>query len=217
MRIMLLGAPGAGKGTQSRRLAEKYGIPQISTGDMLRAALKNETPLGLRAKSFMDKGELVPDEVVIGIIEERLSENDCKKGFILDGFPRTVGQADALEKTLKRMDQAIEAVISMSVQPQELIERLSGRRICTSCGHACHLKFNAPLKEGVCDKCGGVLYQRDDDKEATIVERLRIYENQTSQLIDYYKDKGLLSVIEGSGKEEEIADRINSVIAGIKD
>ncbi len=214
MRVILLGAPGAGKGTQSKRLVEKYGIPQVSTGDILRAALKNETSLGLKAKSFMDKGELVPDEVVIGIIEERLAENDCQKGFILDGFPRTVAQADALESMLQGMAQSIETVISMNVEQQELIERLSGRRICSNCGQGYHVKFNAPSKNGICDKCGDNLYQRDDDREDTIKERLKVYDNQTSPLINYYNDKGLLSVIDGSGKEEDISDRINSIIAG---
>ncbi|MBE9503353.1 MAG: adenylate kinase [Proteobacteria bacterium] len=214
MRVILLGAPGAGKGTQSKRLVEKYGIPQVSTGDILRAALKNETSLGLKAKSFMDKGELVPDEVVIGIIEERLAENDCQKGFILDGFPRTVTQADALESVLQDMAQSIETVISMNVEQQELIERLSGRRICSNCGQGYHVKFNAPCKNGICDKCGDNLYQRDDDRENTIKERLKVYDNQTSPLINYYNDKGLLSVIDGSGKEEDISDRINSIITG---
>lgn len=214
MRVILLGAPGAGKGTQSKRLVEKYGIPQVSTGDILRAALKNETSLGLKAKSFMDKGELVPDEVVIGIIEERLAENDCQKGFILDGFPRTVAQADALESVLQDMAQSIETVISMNVEQQELIERLSGRRICSNCGQGYHVKFNAPSKNGICDKCGDNLYQRDDDREDTIKERLKVYDNQTSPLINYYNDKGLLSVIDGSGKEEDITDRINSIITG---
>jgi adenylate kinase len=214
MRVILLGAPGAGKGTQSKRLVEKYGIPQVSTGDILRAALKNETSLGLKAKSFMDKGELVPDAVVIGIIEERLAENDCQKGFILDGFPRTVAQADALERTLQGMKQFIESVISMNVDQQELVERLSGRRMCSNCGQGYHVKFNTPSKDGICDKCGENLYQRDDDREDTIKERLKVYDNQTSPLISYYNDKGLLSEIDGSGKEEDITDRINSIITG---
>lgn len=214
MRIILLGAPGAGKGTQSKRLVEQYGIPQVSTGDILRAALKNETALGLKAKSFMDKGELVPDEVVIGIIEERLAENDCQKGFILDGFPRTVAQADALESTLQGMKQSIESVISMNVDQQDLIERLSGRRMCSHCSQGYHVKFNAPAKDGLCDKCGGNLYQRDDDQEDTIKERLKVYDDKTAALVSYYKDKGLLTEIDGSGKEEDITDRINSIIAG---
>lgn len=214
MRIILLGAPGAGKGTQSKRLVEQYGIPQISTGDILRAALKEQSVLGLEAKSYMDKGELVPDSVVIEIIEERLALDDCKKGFILDGFPRTVPQADALEDTLKQMEQTIETVINMEVDHGELIVRLSGRRICRDCGRGYHTQFNVSNKENICDDCGGDLYQRDDDKEVTIKERLRIYESQTSPLINYYRDKRVLTDIKGSGKEEDITNRINSVLSG---
>ena len=214
MNIILLGAPGAGKGTQSKRLVEKYGIPQVSTGDILRSALRDETPLGLKAKSFMDKGELVPDEIVIGIIEERLTADDCKKGFILDGFPRTVPQADALEHTLQKLNQTIETVINMEVDHKELMDRLSGRRICKDCGIGYHIKFNAPGRDNICDKCGGELYQRDDDKEDTIKERLKVYENQTSPLINYYRNKNILTSIHGSGKEEEITDRIGALISG---
>lgn len=213
MRIILLGAPGAGKGTQSKRLVEQYGIPQISTGDILRTALKEQTALGLKAKSYMDKGELVPDTVVIGIIEERLTLADCNKGFILDGFPRTVPQADALEETLKQMDQTIETVISMEVDHGELIIRLSGRRMCRDCGSGYHTQFNIPDSDDICNHCGGDLYQRDDDKESTIKERLRVYESQTAPLINYYRNKSVLTEIKGSGKEEEITKRITSVLS----
>ena len=213
MRLILLGAPGAGKGTQSKRLVEKYGIPQISTGDILRAAVKDETKLGLEAKSYMDKGELVPDSVVIGIIEERLREPDCKKGFILDGFPRTVVQADALEETLEEMDLSIEHVLNIQVNDDELIKRLSGRRICKECGEAYHVDLSPPKKMNVCDKCSGELYQREDDKEATISERLKVYGSQTSQLIDYYSKHDSLSTIEGVGGESEIFDRIDAVVS----
>ncbi len=212
MRFILLGAPGAGKGTQSKRLVEKYGIPQISTGDILRAALKDETKLGLEAKSYMDKGELVPDTVVIGIIEERLRESDCKKGFILDGFPRTVVQADALESTLKEMALSIEHVLNIQVDDAELIKRLSGRRTCKECGEGYHLEYSPSKKNNVCDKCSGELYQRDDDKEATISERLKVYGSLTSQLIDYYGKQGCLSTIEGVGGESDIFDRIDAAI-----
>lgn len=212
MRLILLGAPGAGKGTQSKRLVEKYGIPQISTGDILRAAVKDETELGREAKSFMDKGELVPDFVVIGIIEERLEEPDCKKGFILDGFPRTVVQADALEATLKQMTLNIEHVLNIQVDDSELIKRLSGRRICKECGEAYHVEYSPSKKLNLCDKCSGELYQRDDDKETTIAERLKIYANQTSQLIDYYSKHGCLSAIEGVGSESDIFARIEAAI-----
>lgn len=212
MRLILLGAPGAGKGTQSKRLVEKYGIPQISTGDILRSAVKDETKLGREAKSFMDKGELVPDTVVIGIIEERLKEPDCKKGFILDGFPRTVVQADALEATLKQMDLSVEHVLNIQVDDAELIKRLSGRRICKECGEGYHVEYSPSKELDVCDKCSGELYQRDDDKEATIAERLKVYGNQTSQLIDYYGKQGCLSAVEGVGSESDIFARIDAVI-----
>ena len=213
MRLILLGAPGAGKGTQSKRLVEKYGIPQISTGDILRAAVKDETKLGREAKSFMDKGELVPDTVVIGIIEERLRESDCKKGFILDGFPRTVVQADALEVTLTKMNQSIEHVLNIQVDDAELLKRLSGRRICKECGEGYHVEYSPSKKLDICDKCSGELYQRDDDKEATISERLKVYGTQTSQLIDYYSKQGYLSAVEGVGGESDIFNRIDAVIA----
>ena len=212
MRLILLGAPGAGKGTQSKRLVQKYGIPQISTGDILRAAVKDKTKLGLEAKSYMDKGELVPDEVVIGIIEERLRDSDCKKGFILDGFPRTVVQADALESTLTQMDQSIEHVLNIQVDDAELLKRLSGRRICKECGEGYHVEYSPSKKLNICDKCSGELYQRDDDKEATISERLKVYGTQTSQLIDYYSKHGCLSTVEGVGGESDIFDRIDAVI-----
>ena len=212
MRLILLGAPGAGKGTQSKRLVQKYGIPQISTGDILRAAVKGKTKLGLEAKSYMDKGELVPDEVVIGIIEERLRDSDCKKGFILDGFPRTVVQADALESTLTQMGQSIEHVLNIQVDDAELIKRLSGRRICKECGEGYHVEYSPSKQLNICDKCSGELYQRDDDKEATISERLKVYGTQTSQLIDYYSKHGCLSTVEGVGGESDIFDRIDAVI-----
>ena len=212
MRLILLGAPGAGKGTQSKRLVEKYKIPQVSTGDILRAAVKDQTELGVRAKSFMDRGELVPDDLVISIIEERLGDDDCKSGFILDGFPRTVLQADALEKTLEKLDQNIENVINLNVDDKELVGRLSGRRICRECGAGYHAQFNKPLTDGKCNECGGELYQRDDDKEATIAERLRVYRNQTEPLISYYDDKGILSAVDGMGSEEDIFSRISLVL-----
>ena len=213
MRLILLGAPGAGKGTQSKRLVDAYGIPQVSTGDMLREAVKNKTQLGLEAKSFMDKGELVPDSVVIGIIEERLKESDCKKGFILDGFPRTVVQADALKITLEGLGRNIEHVINLKVDNGELMARLTGRRLCKTCGAGFHVKFAPPRAEGVCDSCGGELYQRDDDREETIRERLRVYDNQTASLIDYYSKEGALSTVEGTGTEEAIFHRVSKIIS----
>ncbi|TLN23044.1 adenylate kinase, partial [bacterium] len=176
MRIILLGGPGAGKGTQAKKLVDKYGIPQISTGDMLRAALKEGTALGLEAKKFMEAGKLVPDEVVIGLIEERIKLDDCKKGFMLDGFPRTVGQADALKKVLDSMSLKIDHVVSIDVANEELVARLTGRRTCKACGSGFHVLFDPPKKEGVCDKCGGELYQRADDNEETIRSRLKVYD-----------------------------------------
>ena len=214
LNIILLGPPGCGKGTQAKMLTEKYHIPQISTGDILREAVKNKTPLGLEAKTYMDSGKLVPDDVVIGIIQDRLKQPDCEKGFILDGFPRTVVQAEALDDTLKTMGKKIEHAISISVDEEELLRRLTGRRTCRSCGAMFHILFNPPKKEGICDKCSGELYQRDDDKEETIRNRLNVYNQQTAPLIDYYQKKELLRTIEGVGKIEDIFRKIEEVIEG---
>jgi len=214
LNIILLGPPGCGKGTQAKMLTEKYHIPQISTGDILREAVKNKTPLGLEAKTYMDSGKLVPDDVVIGIIQDRLKQPDCEKGFILDGFPRTVVQAEALDDTLKTMGKKIEHAISISVDEEELLRRLTGRRTCRSCGAMFHILFNPPKKEGICDKCSGELYQRDDDKEETIRNRLNVYNQQTAPLIDYYQKKELLRTIESVGKIEDIFRKIEEVIKG---
>ena len=214
LNIILLGPPGCGKGTQAKMLTEKYHIPQISTGDILREAVKNKTPLGLEDKTYMDSGKLVPDDVVIGIIQDRLKQPDCEKGFILDGFPRTVVQAEALDDTLKTMGKKIEHAISISVDEEELLRRLTGRRTCRSCGAMFHILFNPPKKEGICDKCSGELYQRDDDKEETIRNRLNVYNQQTAPLIDYYQKKELLRTIEGVGKIEDIFRKIEEVIKG---
>ncbi|NOY52892.1 MAG: adenylate kinase [Deltaproteobacteria bacterium] len=212
MRLILLGPPGAGKGTQAKKLVEKYGIPQISTGDILREAVKNGTPLGKEAKSYMDKGELVTDAIVVGIIRDRLQEKDCEKGYILDGFPRTVPQADELKKALSEMGQSIDAVLSIVVANDELIKRLTGRRTCKECGAGYHLLFKPPAQEGVCDQCRGPLFQRDDDKEETIKNRLAVYNEQTEPLINYYKNDGALVDIEGTGGIDEIFARICAVI-----
>ena len=214
MRLILLGPPGAGKGTQAKRLIERYGIPQISTGDILRAAVREGTELGKTAKQYMDAGKLVPDEVVIGIIEERLKEPDCAKGYILDGFPRTVAQADALTEVLARMGQSIDHVVSIEVPDEELVERLTGRRTCRNCGAMYHVKFSPPKKPGVCDKCGGELFQRDDDKEETIRARLKVYQDQTAPLIAYYEKAGLLRRVSGVGTVDEIYERILGVLEG---
>ncbi|MGD6804776.1 adenylate kinase [Rossellomorea vietnamensis] len=212
MNIVLMGLPGAGKGTQAEKIVEKYGIPHISTGDMFRAAMKEETELGLKAKSFMDKGELVPDEVTIGIVRERLSREDCHKGFLLDGFPRTVAQADALETILTDLDKKIDYVINIQVDKEVLMERLTGRRICKKCGATYHLVFNPPSEEGVCDRCGGDLYQRADDNEETVQNRLDVNIKQTQPLLDFYQDKGYLVNIDGQRDIKEVFSDIDELI-----
>jgi adenylate kinase len=204
MRLVLLGAPGAGKGTQAKKLIEKYGIPQISTGDLLRAAVAAGTALGKEAKSFMDKGELVPDRVVLGMVEERLKQDDCKKGYILDGFPRNTAQAEALDKMLGALGMSLSAALSVDVPFEDLMKRLTGRRTCKACGQMYNIYFNPPKKENTCDKCGGGLFQRDDDKEETIKKRLDVYSAQTAPLIDYYRKKGIVSSVNGTGSIDEI-------------
>jgi len=208
MNLILLGPPGAGKGTQAQMIVERYHIPQISTGDILRKAVKEATSLGTKAKTLMDQGQLVPDEVVIGIIEERLRATDCKPGFILDGFPRTIAQAEALQPILVNMGRSIDHVINIEVDTEELVRRLTGRRTCRSCGTMFHVLFHPPKAEGTCDRCGGNLYQREDDKEETIRTRLKEYEKQTAPLIQYYKLKNSLRSIRGVGGQEEIFARI---------
>ncbi len=214
MRIVLLGAPGAGKGTQAKKLVDKYGIPQISTGDILRKAVADGTPLGKEAKSYMDKGELVPDSVVIGLVKERLAQDDCKKGFILDGFPRNTAQAEVLDKVLEEMGIPLQVALSVDVDMDILMKRLTGRRTCRQCGQMYNVYFSPPQKEGVCDKCGGELYQRDDDKEETIRRRLEVYEAQTAPLIEYYKGKGILKSVEGTGEIDEIFGKICALLEG---
>lgn len=197
MKLILLGPPGAGKGTQAKMLTDKFSIPQISTGDILRAAVKAGTEMGKKAKEYMDAGGLVPDEVVVGIVRDRLLEDDCKNGFILDGFPRTVAQADALQTSLVEMNKALDSVISLDVDAEALVERLTGRRTCRECGRGYHIKFDPPQQDGVCDACGGELFQRDDDQEETIRKRLQVYADQTSPLISYYRDAGVLMELDG--------------------
>jgi len=214
MNIIMLGPPGAGKGTQAQRIVEKYGIPQISTGDMLRAAVAEGTELGKKAKEYMDKGQLVPDEVVIGIVKERLSKPDCERGFILDGFPRTVAQAEALDRILEEMGKRIDFVINIVVPDDEILKRLTGRRTCRKCGAMYHIIYNPPKKEGICDKCGGELYQREDDREETIKKRLEVYHSQTAPLVDYYKKKGVLVDIDGTKDINSIFEDICRVLEG---
>ena len=214
MRIVLLGGPGSGKGTQAKKLVDKLGIPQISTGDIFRAALKEGTPMGLKAKTYMDKGELVPDDVVIGVVEERLTKPDLDKGYMLDGFPRTLAQAEALDKIIVSQGKSIDHAILVDVPDEELVARLSGRRTCrnSDCGKMYHVMFNPPKRDGICDACGSELYQRDDDSEATIRERLTVYNNQTAPLIDYYDKKQLLRRVAGVGPIDEIFASIQKVL-----
>ncbi len=214
MNLILLGPPGAGKGTQAKILTKKYEIPQISTGDILRAAVKEQTPMGVKAKEFMDRGALVSDEVVVGIVEERLAKPDCASGFILDGFPRTVKQADALRQMLLVLGKTIDHVISMEVDQEALLERVTGRRTCRSCGKGFHIAFDPPKVDGVCDECGGELYQRDDDSEGTMRNRLDVYEEQTAPLIAYYDKESLLRTIDGLGAIEEIQRKLQCILEG---
>ncbi len=216
MQLIMMGAPGAGKGTQAAKIAKKYGIPQISTGDMFRAAVKEGTPLGKKAQEYMSAGKLVPDEVTIGIVRERLAKDDCAGGFILDGFPRTVEQADALNEILKAQGRSLSAVINISVPLEDLIERGVGRRICRNCGATYHVKFHAPAKENVCDACGGELYQRGDDTAETMQKRLSVYESSTRPLIDYYKQSGIYAEIDGKQKIEKVTEDLENVLHSVK-
>ncbi|WP_455675419.1 adenylate kinase [Pradoshia sp.] len=215
MNLVLMGLPGAGKGTQAERIVEEYQIPHISTGDMFRAAMKDETPLGLEAKSYMDKGELVPDEVTIGIVRDRLAKGDCQKGFLLDGFPRTVAQAEALEALLAEMDRQLDYVINIEVDKSILMERLTGRRICKACGATYHLVFNPPAKEGVCDRCGGELYQRADDNEATVKNRLDVNIQQSQPLITFYEGKGYLRNLDGQQPIDKVFADIEELLGSL--
>lgn len=214
MNIILLGPPGAGKGTQAKILTKKFGIPQISTGDILRAAVKEQTPMGIKAKGFMDSGALVSDEVVVGIVEERLAKPDCAAGFILDGFPRTVSQANALGGMLEALGKSIDHVISLTVDKEELLERVTGRRTCRNCGKGFHIAFDPPRVEGICDECGSELYQRDDDSEATMRNRLDVYEEQTAPLVAYYAKESLLRTIYGIGSIDDIQQKLLSILEG---
>jgi adenylate kinase len=207
-----MGPPGAGKGTQAEKLVELYQIPHLSTGDMFRKAQKEGTELGLKAKSYMDQGQLVPDEVTVGIVKERLAEDDCKGGFLLDGFPRTVQQADALDGILVELDLALDRVVNIEVDKAFLVDRLTGRRVCRACGATFHVTNKAPKVEGVCDKCGGELYQRNDDKVETVSNRLDVYAAQTAPLIEYYQSKGIMSSIDGSKSMEDVLADIRTAL-----
>ena len=212
MKLILLGPPGAGKGTQAKMLTERFSIPQISTGEILRAAVADGTPMGLKAKEFMDAGGLVPDEVVVGIVRDRLQAADCNNGFILDGFPRTVAQADALQANLEEMDKALDRVISLEVDTEALVERLTGRRTCKECGCGYHVKFDPPRQDSICDACGGSLFQRDDDQEETIRKRLQVYADQTSPLISYYRDADVLMELDGMQPIPQVQEKIISLL-----
>lgn len=216
MKLVLLGPPGAGKGTQSVVLAKRYNIPHISTGDILRESVKAGEPLGLKAKSYMDKGELVPDDVVTGIVAERLKKNDTVKGYILDGFPRTVKQAEDLEAALKKASSSIDMVVYFATSAPVAIERLTGRRVCKSCGYNYHVINIPPKKEGICDKCGAPLFQRPDDTEDTVRNRLKVYEDQTKPLIDFYMKKGLLKRVSGDMGVDELFKVLSKIFADAK-
>ena len=216
MNLILTGLPGAGKGTQAEKIVQKYQIPHISTGDMFRQAIKDETELGLKAKSYMDKGELVPDEVTVGIVRERLSKDDCQSGFLLDGFPRTVPQAESLEEILKDLNKKVDYCIHIDVDQDLLTERLTGRRVCKSCGATYHLVYNPPKTEDVCDKCGGELYQRDDDNEETVKNRLEVNIGQMKPLLDFYKERNVLKTIDGNQEIDKVFEDIDRLLADLK-
>ncbi|HGH0792343.1 adenylate kinase [Staphylococcus pseudintermedius] len=216
MNIILMGLPGAGKGTQASEIIKKYPIPHISTGDMFRKAIKDETELGKEAKSYMDRGELVPDEVTVGIVKERISEDDAKKGFLLDGFPRTIEQAEALNLILEELGRTIDAVVNIEVPEEELMNRLTGRRICETCGTTYHLVFNPPKVEGICDIDGGKLYQREDDNPETVANRLEVNVKQSKPILEFYNQKGLLKNIDGSKHIDEVTSDVIEILESLK-
>jgi adenylate kinase len=208
LRIVLLGPPGAGKGTQAKLLQEKFQACQVSTGDILRKAVAEQSPVGKEAAEYINRGALVPDSVIVKLVAERLNDNDCRNGFILDGFPRTIPQAQSLEEIVKKMGVALHHVLLMQVPHGLIVERLAGRRTCRGCGAPYHRSFDPPKQEGVCDRCGGELLQRDDDREETIRARLDVYDAQTAPLVDYYRQRGILREIDGVGKVEDIQNRV---------
>ena len=216
MRVAFLGPPGAGKGTQARDLAQEWGVLHLATGDLLREAVAAGSPRGREAKSYMDQGALVPDDVIIRMMAERLSAADAGRGFILDGFPRTIAQAEALARLLKDLGQTLDAVVYFDVSEPELLRRLTGRRVCRACGHSYHLTSNPPKRAGVCDACGGELYQRDDDAEATVRNRLDVYRRQTAPLLDYYRQRNLLAPVSGEGPLATIRDAIRAAASAAR-
>ncbi len=212
MKLLIMGRPGAGKGTQAANIKEYYGIPHISTGDMFRAAIKNQTKLGLLAKEYMDKGLLVPDEITIGIVQERLLESDCKKGFLLDGFPRTIAQAESLESFLKENSIALDAVLDVDVPVEILVKRIVGRRVCKKCGATFHVEFNAPKNDGICDVCGTPLVQRNDDCLETVNKRLNEYDTKTAPLLKFYQDRNLIKTVNGNQALDKVFEDIKAVL-----
>ncbi len=214
MNLIFMGPPGAGKGTQAERVVAEFGIPHISTGDAFRIAMKQGTPLGLKAKEFVDAGLLVPDDVTIGIVRERLQQQDCREGFMLDGFPRTISQAEALDEIVAALETRIDHVVNLKVGRELLLDRLTGRRICRSCGATYHVMFNPPAKEGVCDRCGGELYQRSDDTQEKVGTRLDEYINKTAPLLEYYRNKNLLRELNGEKEIDEVTSDLLGILRG---
>lgn len=212
MKLIMLGAPGAGKGTQAKKISAKYGIPHISTGDIFRANIKGGTELGMKAKAFMDQGQLVPDDITIGMLLDRIKEDDCQKGYVLDGFPRTIPQAESLTKALTELGDKIDWAVNVDVPDENIISRMSGRRACLGCGQTYHIVYNAPSQEGICDVCGQALVLRDDDKPETVQKRLEVYHEQTQPLIDYYRGAGILAEVDGTKDLEEVFQDIVKIL-----
>ena len=212
MKIVMLGAPGAGKGTQAKQIAAKYGVPHISTGDIFRANLKEGTELGLKAKVYMDQGQLVPDSLTLELIMDRFSKDDCKNGYVLDGFPRTIPQAEALTKALRENNDKLDYAIDVDVPDENIVNRMSGRRACAKCGGTFHIKYNPTKVEGICDLCGGELYIRDDDKPEIVTKRLVAYHEQTQPLIDYYKKEGILKTVDGTQNVDKVFEDIVAIL-----
>lgn len=212
MKIIMLGAPGAGKGTQAKMIAEKYGIPHVSTGDIFRANIKNGTELGKEAKGYMDAGKLVPDELTVKILLDRVAQDDCKNGYVLDGFPRTIPQANVLKEALAKQNDKIDYAINVDVPDENIVRRMSGRRACVTCGATYHIEHVPPKTEGICDKCGSALILRDDDKPDTVLNRLKVYHDQTQPLIDFYKNEGILKEVDGTIDVKDVFESIVKIL-----
>lgn len=212
MKVIMLGAPGAGKGTQAQMIAQKYNVPHVSTGDIFRANIKNGTELGMEAKKYMDQGLLVPDELTVRILLDRVAQEDCKNGYILDGFPRTIPQAEVLDKALTELGDAVDFAVNVDVPDENIVKRMSGRRACLSCGATYHMEHIPPKQDGVCDKCGNELVLRDDDKPETVLNRLKVYHDQTQPLIQFYEKKGVLRTVDGTKPMQEVFDSIVEIL-----